>query len=595
MSPIDWTVVAVYLLFALGVGVWAARRVSSSEEEYFVAGRTLPWWLAGTSMVATTFAADTPLAVAGLVAAGGIAGNWIWWTAGVGHVVTAVVFARWWRRLELVTDAEVLERRYSGRSAAFLRALKAGYEAVFINCLALGWVILAMRKFVGILFPEVDAALATIGLVAVAVFYSTLGGIRSVVLTDMVQFVLAMVAAIALAWLAVEPLGGLGGLVSTLHETYPDRGADLLAFAPSAELPGMSATLFAVLLTVGWWRYGQGGGYIVQRLNATRSDVDAERAGVLFATLHNAVRPWPWILVGLAALIVWPLDGGVCQVAADCAASYECVDAVCRVPDREATYVMMMSRTLPAGLLGLMVAGMLAAFMSTVDTHVNWGSSYVVTDFWQRWVDPEAPGRRLVAVGRVGVVAIATLATTASFFMESIAAVWVFLITLGSGMGGVAMAKWLWWRINAPAEITAIASATVLAVGLDVVGSAELFGATNPFFVVEISKSVTILVVALGSTALAIAVALLTRPTDEATLREFHDVVRPPALGWRRFAGDAAGFDPRVLLRLAAGFLAVFGTLFGLGGMLLGETVFGSLLLTLASLGAFAWLLVADR
>ncbi|MDP6931729.1 MAG: Na+:solute symporter [Myxococcota bacterium] len=588
MVAIDWIIVGAYLLLALGVGLALTRRASQSSEEYFVAGRSLPWWLAGTSMVATTFAADTPLAVTGLVASGGIAGNWIWWSWGIAHVVAALVFARYWRRLRVVTDAEILEQRYTGRTAAALRLVKAGYQALFLNCLTMGWVILAMRKVSASLFPDIDPLGVTFGLMALAVFYSLLGGIRSVVITDMVQFGLALVGAVLLLYFVLDDprIGGVSGLVEGLQKAYPDRSDAMLQFLPRGDLPGLPVTLFAVLMTVAWWRQAEGSGYIVQRLGATRDPVDAERASIWFAVLHNAIRPWPWILVGLAALVFWPLGSvdpqGSCTALLSCPTGFSCVEQVCTF-DREATYALLLVEKLPPGALGVMVVSLLAAFMSTIDTHVNWGSSYLVRDVWQRFVRPDDSPRDLVRVGRVGVVVMALVAACASTLMHSIVEVWLFLITLGSGLGSVAVMRWLWWRVNAQAELVALASSTVLSLG--VVWGPDLLG-------VELSRAAGIVIVALGSVATWVPVALLTTPVVEGTLDGFYRIVRP--LGaWGPVARRNPEVDTSVerglWLRVVAGLWAVFGTLFGLGGWILISPAHS--LVFLSGLGAFGWLL----
>ena len=556
MTALDFGIVAAYLLAALGVGVAVSKRASGSTEEYFLAGRSLPWWLAGTSMVATTFAADTPLAVTGLVASGGIAGNWIWWTWGVAHVIAALVFARFWRRLKVVTDAEIMERRYSGPVAVTLRMVKAGYAALFINCLTMGWVILAMRKVSEHLFPGVDPVLLTFGLMALAVLYSMLGGMRSVVLTDLAQFGLAMIGAVLLAWFVIDAQGGIAGLLEGLRTTYPDDHGDMLAFFPTGDLPGLPLTLFAVLLTVAWWRQAEGGGYIVQRLGAAKSVQDAERASIWFAVLHNAIRPWPWILVGLAALVVYPLG---------------------TLDDREAAYPMLMVEHLPAGLLGLMVASLLAAFMSTIDTHVNWGSSYLVRDVYERFVG----GERGVLVGRLGVVVMGCIAAVASLFMDSIADVWLFVIMLGSGLGSVSIARWLWWRVNATSELVALIVSTILSVAM----------------VLWVDDQATrILLVAVGSLACWVPVALVTSPADDAELDAFYVAARPFGL-WGPVAARNPDVDTAlggmVALRVAAGLFAVFGTLFGLGGALLHSPMWGAV--AVAGLGALAWLVTSSR
>ena len=559
MATLDLVIVTAYLLGALGIGLAVTKKASGSTEEYFVAGRSLPWWLAGTSMVATTFAADTPLAVTGLVASGGIAGNWIWWSWGIAHVVAALVFARLWRRLKVVTDAEIMELRYSGPPAAALRVVKAGYAALFLNCLTMGWVILAMRKVSVHLFPEIDPLQLTFGLMAMAVLYSMLGGMRSVVLTDIIQFGLALLGAVLLMVFVVGDMGGISGLVAGLEETYgPEKADEILAFWPSGDLPGLPLTLFAVLLTVAWWRQAEGGGYIVQRLGAAKSAQDAERASIWFAVLHNAIRPWPWILVALAALVVWPLESS-------------------GVEDREGLYAALMVDKLPAGVLGLMVTSLLAAFMSTIDTHVNWGSSYLVRDIWERFVGKENG----VLVGRIGVVVMGLIAAVVSLFMDSIADVWLFVIMLGSGLGSVSVARWLWWRVNAMAEFAALIVSTVLSIGIVV-------------FADQIGQGERILIVALGSLAAWIPVALLTRPS--AALDSFYARARPFGF-WGPLAARMPEVDTSlgrdVPLRVAAGLFAVFGTLFGLGGAILRHPAWG--LVAVGGVAALVWLIQSAR
>lgn len=592
MTALDFALIALYLLGSLAVGLRTRERASVSAVEYFLAGRSLPWWAAGTSMVATTFAADTPLAVTGLVASGGVAGNWIWWVWGVAHVLAALVFARYWRRLEVLTDAEVLERRYSGRPAAVLRAAKAAYMALFLNTLTLGWVILAMRKISGAILPGVDPALATYAAMALAVGYSALGGLRSVVLTDLFQFGLAMLGALALCGTALHEQGGLEGMVAALHQIYGEKTDSILAFVPQGDLPGLPLTLFAVLLTVGWWRVAEGGGYLAQRFAACRDAQQAERAGLLFAVVHNAVRPWPWILVGLCALVVWPLDAGPCVEL--CPTDYQCVEGRCVVPDREATYVLMMQRTLPPGLLGLMVTSLLAAFMSTVDTHVNWGSSYLVRDVWERFLRPQASAAEQVRVGRIAAVGMGALAATLSLGMESISGAWLFILTLGSGLGSATLARWLWWRVNATAELVSLGVSTALALGVVLAAAPSLWGWSNPLYLGPISQQARLLIVSLGSLACWLPVAWWGPADPMDRMVAFYRGARPPRWGWRpvaEAAGEDFAEDRGLPLRLAAGFLAVFGGLFGLGGWLLREPTAPWAALTLLSAGAFGWLL----
>lgn len=558
MQPLDFAIVGLYMLAALGVGLALTRRASSGADEFFLAGRSLPWWVAGTSMVATTFAADTPLAVTGLVAAGGIAGNWVWWAVGIAHVIAAVLFARYWRRLKVVTDAEVLELRYSGKAATGLRTIKAFYQAVFINCLTMGWVILAMTKVCEVLFPEVEPKVLTFSLMGLAVVYSLLGGMRSVVVTDLAQFTLAMIGAILLMVFVLRDMGGVDGLVEGIHAAYPDTGQALLAFWPEQDLPTFTLSFFAALLFVGWWKQGDGGGYLVQRMGACKSADDAEKASIWFAVLHNAIRPWPWIVVGLAALVVWPLS---------------------QHPDldREATYAMLLVDKLPTGLLGLMVASMLAAFMSTIDTHVNWGASYVVTDLWTRF---GGQGRE-VLVGRVAVVVLALLAASLSLFMTSIADVWIFIITLGSGLGSVQMARWLWWRVGPEEELAALFVSTLLALWL----------VFDPSF----SRTQGLLIVALGSLAVWVPMALAYAPARNESVDAFYRAARPPG-----FWGPVAERNPGTqvapsgsLVRVLVGLVAVYGTLFGLGGALLRGPIWWGV--AALGLGCAGWLLFGRR
>lgn len=590
MSPLDLAIVFLYLLFATGVGIYASKRVGNSAEEYFVAGRTLPWWLAGSSMVATTFAADTPLAVTGLIASSGVAGNWLWWCVGIAHVIAALGFARLWRRLEVVTDAEIVAKRYGGPWAKRLRTITAGYQAIFINCLVMGWILVAMRKVSLALFPDLSADLVTYGLMLLAIGYATLGGMRSVVITDLVQLCLAFVGAIALAFFALEDVGGIRGLIDGLHTTYPDRADSLLSLVPHGDLPGLPFTLFALLLTMGWWKNAQGAGYIVQRLSACKSPEDAEKGSLFFAVVHNALRPWPWILVGLAGLLVWPLDGGSC--AEGCTLPYSCIEGLCRVEDRESTYALLMVRYLPVGWLGIVVASMLAAFMSTIDTHVNWGASYLVNDLKiGRSGDEPSP----LWHGRAGALALGILAAFLSNFMDAISDIWLIVIMLGGGIGSVWVGRWLWWRVNARVELVAMASATGLAMMVFIVQKQILFGLENPLFAGDIPKTTEIMIVSGGSLFSWVASAWVTRPEPMDTLVEFYQRVHPPAFGWKpviEHLGSPAESrrSHRVLPRILAGLFAVYGTLFGMGNLLLGDTQTGWFIL-LPGLAAFLWLL----
>ncbi|HEX7117558.1 MAG TPA: hypothetical protein VF212_02140, partial [Longimicrobiales bacterium] len=439
LTALDWSIVVGYLALALAAGILVSRRASRSIESYFIADRDLPWWWLGTSMVATTFAADTPLVVTGMVAAHGIAGNWFWWSWAVSHVSTAVVFAALWRRSGVLTDAELVELRYAGRSATLLRGFKAVFFAVLINGIVLGWVFRAMSKIARpfvhwdawlgagrfgaldaawpdwLLFGTLGDTLTVLALFAMVVLYSTMGGIRGVILTDLLQFAIAMVGSILFAVYAVGAVGGIDGLMAGLAEHYDDP-SQILAFVPGTDAAWLPVQVFLVYLAVQWWAqyFSDGSGYIAQRLFTAKSDAHAEGGGLWFCVANYGLRTWPWILIGLVSLVLFPLGaagGGSAAGAAGAAdadalagiagaagagGSSAAAAAAIVAGDREMAYPALMALLLPAGVLGLLFASLLAAFMSTVDTHINWASSYLVNDLYRRFVRPAASQRELV-------------------------------------------------------------------------------------------------------------------------------------------------------------------------------------------------------
>jgi len=594
LAPLDWGIVVAYLALALAVGVWVSRRAGRSIDSYFVAERGLPWWWLGTSMVATTFAADTPLVVAGLVAEHGVAGNWFWWSWAISHVSMAVVFAALWRRARVLTDAELVELRYGGRSASVLRGFKAVFFAVIINGIVLGWVIRAMVKIAAPfvrwdewLGPDRLAAfeaawpdVLTIGgpgdtitvlvLFGFIALYSSLGGIRGVILTDLVQFALALAASVAFAWVAVGAVGGLGGLRSGLELHYDaDR---VLAFIPSTGAAWLPVQVFLIYIAVQWWAqyFSDGSGYLAQRLFAAKDDAHAEAGALWFVIANYALRTWPWVLIGLVALVVFPLG-----VAEDAPA------AAMVAADREMAYPVLMSELLPAGLLGMLFASLLAAFMSTVDTHINWGSSYLVNDLYRRFLRPAAGQRELVAVSRAAVVGLAVLAVVVAAQIDSIAQAWRFFVALGAGLGLPAMIRWLWWRVNAWTEIVGMTAAVATALIL------------YPMFPDTRDEYLLVAIVAISMSA-ALAATFLTAPVPRDHLARFVQRVRPP--GW--WAG-LPGAAPRRAVAWTAtawltGNLAVFALLFGTGHLLLGRPLVGAMILTLGA-GATAATIAAMR
>ena len=638
----DWAIIVGYVVFAVVLGSCFTKKASTGLHSFFVGDRKLPWWVAGTSIVATTFAADTPLAVTGLVASGGISANWLWWNYAIAYVCSAFFFARLWRRSGVITDAEITELRYGGRPAAVLRGVKAIYSGLFLNCMTMAWVIAAMVKISQAFFDVPAASVITV-CVIISVTYTTLGGFRSVVITDFVQFLLGMTGAIALAVIVANHYGGLGevegaGLLGELSRQGAEAGrpvADTLGFVPTGDHKGMPLVYFVVLLFAGWWRYAEGNGYLVQRLASCKDEGHAQGANLWFAIANNALRPWPWIVVGLAALLVYPVLSGPQDVpAALRAGGVEVQPAVLDVvlggdlevrgvpegsivtvlgqsaalerdgkrlvasfgpfsdsarttlsiqppgeatvrrvqgltvqlTDREMGYPLLMGRFLPPGLLGLVVASLLAAFMSTIDTHTNWGASYLVQDVYRRFIRPDAPPRHYVTVSRVCILLMAILAGIVALFIESIAEVWVFIITIGAGLGSVSAVRWYWHRVTPHAELAAIGVTTALAIGL-------------PYLDVPAWQRIVII----GAVSLAtwIPVSLFGPANPPDTLRRFAEVVRPPGPGWPKRANDQPLWP--TFARFFAGLFVVFGAQLGIGEIVVGSTALGVALTASAS------------
>lgn len=500
MSTLDWVVVAVYLAGSTAVGLALAKRGSGSMVEFFVGGRSVPWWLAATSMAAATFNVDTPLYVAGLVARAGVAGNWEWWSFGFAHVLLAVLLARLWRRAAVLTDAELTELRYAGRPAALLRGTRAFLFAVPLNCLGIGYGMLAMRKVIvalglldGLTWLPGDPRLwAVVAVVAITLAYTTVSGLWGVIATDFLQYVLAMAGALVVAFYAVREAGGLHALTTTLRDAGQGARLDLVPTGPDAMLP---LGTFLGYIGIQWWAFknSDGGGMFVQRLSATANEREATKAAHAFNILNYLVRTWPWVLVGLAALVILP-----------------------GLADPELAYPMLMLRYLPSGLLGLVFASLLAAFMSTVSTQVNWGASYVVHDLYGRFAGV-TDERKLLRAARWTSIGITVLAAVVSFMMDSVGQMFRLLVLVGTGTGALLLLRWFWWRINAWTEITAMVAGMVLAAVASSVPELKVlpFGTKLAF-------------TTFGAMACWLPVLLLTRPEPAATLDAFYARTRPP-------------------------------------------------------------------
>jgi solute:Na+ symporter, SSS family len=578
LTPVDWAIVASYFALSTCVGLYFTRRGGASLSEYFLSGRAAPWWLAGASMVATTFAADTPLLVTGLVATKGVAGNWLWWNFVMSGMLTVFFFARLWRRANVMTDVEFSEIRYSGRPAAFLRGFRALYLAVPINLIIIGWVTRAMIK---ILTISLDISpVVAVGLCFVAtVCYSVAAGLWAVLWTDLVQFVIKMSAVIVLAVFAVRAVGGIDVMRAKLTTHFGSETAALSVFPVAVGGPhGISAYAWMPLLALGtflfvqWWAAWYpgaepgGGGYVAQRIFAARSERDGVLATLFFQIAHYALRPWPWIVTGLATVILYPT-----------------------LQDKESGYVHAFVDLLPTPWRGFMLAGFAAAYMSTIGTQLNWGASYLINDVYKRFLRPHESEHHYVTVSRAATVLLFILSIIVAWQISSIEQAWKFLIALGAGTGLVYMLRWYWWRINAWSEISAmVVSLAVAIVALQVVP--RYFAPGDP------NADAAVMLVTVGLTTVVwLSVTWLTPPESDAVLESFYRRVRPGGLGWRPVA-ERAGFgaEPLAVGRLAwvnwiAGIVAAYATLFGIGKLIFGPVSTGLYLLAVAAV-AFAWI-----
>jgi len=565
MSSIDWAIVIGYLVASLFVGLWLARR-NTSEADYFVAGRQLKGWLAGASMAATTFSIDTPLYVAGLVGVRGLAGNWEWWSFGVAHVAMAVVFAPLWRRSGVLTDAALTELRYGGPTAAWLRGIKAFLFALPINCIGLGYAFLAMAKVSEALglAPTPQAKVTLLAIVALLVLiYTAAGGLWAVVVTDMLQLVLALLGAIAVAVAAVHAAGGMDALLESIRGLARPELLSLVPWQVEGgrlqwlDGAGISIATFSSYLALQWWsfRRSDGGGEFIQRLLATRDEREARTAGWVFLAVNYVLRSWPWIVVALAAVVLLPDQ-----------------------TDWEQSYPLLAVQLLPPVALGLVVVSLVAAFMSTVSTSVNWGASYLTHDLYQRFVRPQASEKELLLVGQLASVLLVIFGVLTALISNSIGTVFRLVIAMGTGPGVVLVLRWFWWRVNAAAELAALLGGFLIGFSTSVV----------PVLRIE-DYGVRLLVTTLLTAGLWLIAMLATPPESPEVLERFVRQVRPPGPGWtqwRRRTGVIADETlPGLMLLLVAGCALLFGALLGIGGFLLKLQLWGWSGLILAVVG----------
>ena len=586
LEALDWVVVAIYGAITVFLGLWFTRRASGGVEDFFVAGRTLPWWLAGTSIAATWFATDAPLVVSSLVRQEGIFGNWLWWYEAAGVMMLVFFFARLWRRARIITDAEFIELRYSGRPASLLRGFSAIYQGVLKNCVVMGWVMLAMIKFSQVLLGwDPVFTLALCG--TLAVIYTIASGLWGVVATDLLQFTTGLIGTMILAGIVLHQFGGPAEMARGIQH-FHNNPATLDIIPNPDHLTPLETISFFLLIFVLWTRSGQGDGYVAQRLFATRNEKQSLLAALWFCFAGIVLMTWPWIVVGLGSVLVFPVATAAPELAAD----------------PELAYPMMIGEMMPAGLRGLMVASFLAAFMSTMDTHLCWGASYLVNDIYRRFMRKKETERHYVLASRVAVLILVTFAIITAWQMESIERGWIYVIEITSGIAMVWLLRWYWWRVNAWAEISAIIGSFVFANGflwanilswIGILGE-NTHAAVHTFYGSDwdIVRAVGILI---ACTIVWVIVALNTKPDSEERLTAFYRKVRPG--GWW---GPIAAKNPDVAtgpsaarkwMAFGLGMLFIWSSLLGVGYVMTGRNLQGIALLVLSTITAYATVTIA--
>lgn len=574
LSYIDWVIVFAYFILSLVVGIWASKKAGRDTQSFFLAGRNMPWWLLGVSMVATTFSTDTPNLVTDLVRQNGVSGNWAWWAFLLTGMLTVFVYANLWRRSGVLTDVEFYELRYSGAAAAFLRGFRALYLGLIFNVLVMGSVSLAAIKFGEIVLGWPGWMTLTIAC-SITLVYSALGGLKAIIITDFVQFILAMTGSIwaCIYLLGLEQVGGLANLLTS------ENVADKLALIPDLSNPDVWVPVLLVPLAVQWWASYYpgaepgGGGYIAQRMFSAKDETNAVGATFLFNVAHYALRPWPWILIALSSLVVFP----------------QLTDIQAAFPNlpldklgHDVAYPAMLT-LLPAGLLGLVAASLIAAFMSTMSTQLNLGASYLVNDFYHRFLKPEAGEKELVWAGRMFTIVSVILGAGLGLILTSAAQAFSLLLLLGAGTGLIYILRWFWWRINAYTEIVAMVTSLIIASYFNFVH--------DKLGLYPLESWQKIVIGAVLTTTVWIVATFFTRPDSDETLQNFVMKVNPGGPGWKRFSGsDSQPWPvPRGILSMVLGCTAVYGFLLGTGHIIYGSSsgVFLLGLASVASVGLF--------
>ena len=586
LSTLDYSIIIIFFSITLFIGIWVSKKSGKNTSEYFLSGRTMPWWLLGLSMVATTFSTDTPNYVTDVVRQNGVSSNWEWWAFLLTGMLTVFVYAKLWRKSNVKTDMEFYELRYGGKPARFLRAFRALYLGIAFNVFAMAAVSLAAIKIGGIMFGLEPIHTLLIGGI-ITVIFSSLGGFKGVVYTDFILFFVAMVGAIGAAIYLVDlpEVGGLSNLIS--HENVIDK----LDIIPSTDNTELYITLFIIPLAVQWWSTWYpgaepgGGGYIAQRMLAAKDENHAIGATFFFNIMHYALRPWPWILVALASLIVFP----------DIASIKEAFPGI--ADDKlghDLAYSAMLTK-LPSGLLGLVVASLVAAYMSTISTHLNWGSSYIVNDFYKEHIKKDATEKQLVNVGKLSTVILMLFSALLALFLTNAKQIFDIIIMFGAGTGAIFILRWFWWRINAWAEIIAMISSGIISilfkltpVGVYLFGNDENYGVFKSWA----DKPISVLI----TTAIWVTTMYLTKPEKNETLVNFYKKIRPGGRGWKKITNNMENYSenqeeknalPQGILAMLVGCCLIYSCLFATGYWIYGETTSALIATTSALVSAF--------
>lgn len=552
MYLIDYLIILTYFLFSIGIAIYFSKRAGKNTEEFFLSGRSLPWYLAGLSMVATTFAADTPLAVTELVAKNGIAGNWIWWNFAFGGLLTVFFFAKLWRRAGIMTEVEFVEIRYSGKPARFLRGFRALYLGIFMNIIIMGWINVAMESILVGMFgiPQAQVMFYVFACMALVAVYSAISGLWGVVVTDSFQFILAMGGTILLAVIVVgsSSIGGISGLQQKLPNFVFNFFPNVSNVKSAGGAFALTVAAFLAYIGIQWWASWYpgaepgGGGYVAQRMMSAKNEKHSLFATLFFQIAHYCIRPWPWILVGLCTLVLYPHLG----------------------PDaKRMGYIYTMRDFLPVGLKGLLVAAFFAAYMSSTATQLNWGCSYVLNDFYRRFMKPGKDEKHYIKASRVLTILLMVASVIASIFIQSISGAWRFILETGAGVGLVLILRWFWWRINAWSEISALIAPFIIL----------------PFIrLYNIEFPISLYYLVAGSTVTWLIVTFLTKPTDEKVLFSFYRKIHPGGILWKKISDQLPGVKSdtgffKMFMNWLFGVVLVYSFLFGIGKLIFGDYI----------------------